>query len=173
MSPPRQIEPPQLLQAVIRPALASCAAAVDEPRLADPRAAALLVAIAIQESDLRYLRQYPTGPARSWWQIEPLTGGLAMRRATAALGEPWRRLLHLHGLDGPLHETLTAWPLSAAVAARLLLWHDPRRLPDLGAQDAAWDVYIGCWRPGRPHAQTWPRAYAEAMDAMQSTELVA
>lgn len=163
----RLIEPRALLRAVILPALASAAAAVDEPRLQDPRAALLLTAIAIQESDLRWEKQHPTGPARSWWQIEPMTGGRAMYRATVRLGARWCDLLADHGLAGPLGQALEDDPTAACIAARLLLWHDPLRLPDLGDEPGGWACYERVWRPGKPRPQHWPRAYVEAMDAMQ------
>lgn len=165
MVPPRRIEPRPLLRAVILPALASAAAAVDEPRLAHPGAALLLVAIAIQESDLRYVSQHPRGPARSFWQIEPLTGGRLARKAIMALGGRWPGLLTLHGLDGPLEPVLVGSPLAACVLARLLLWCDPQPLPALGDEQAGWSTYLRVWRPGKPHPDRWPAAYNEAMQA--------
>jgi hypothetical protein len=51
----------------------------------------------------------------------------------------------------------------AAAAARLLLFTDPRRLPALGDEAAAWQCYIRTWRPGKPHRSTWPSLYAAAV----------
>jgi hypothetical protein len=39
----------------------------------------------------------------------------------------------------------------AAVVARLLLWTDPKALPELGEAEAAWQLYLRTWRPGKPH----------------------
>jgi len=36
----------------------------------------------------------------------------------------------------------------AAGLARLLVWSDPRPLPSLGDDEAAWALYLRTWRPG-------------------------
>jgi hypothetical protein len=54
----------------------------------------------------------------------------------------------------------------AAAFARLLLWTDPQRLPSLGDADGAWALYLRTWRPGKPHPQTWPALYAQALAAV-------
>ena len=52
-------------------------------------------------------------------------------------------------------------PLSAF--ARLLLWTDPAPLPALGAAVRAWAYYRRNWRPGKPHPETWPEMYQNAL----------
>ncbi|MNG31598.1 hypothetical protein D3C84_1174300 [compost metagenome] len=55
----------------------------------------------------------------------------------------------------------------AAALARLLLWTDPGKLPKLGDEQGAWDLYLRTWRPGKPHPETWPALYAQALEAVQ------
>ena len=51
--------------------------------------------------------------------------------------------------------------LLAAVLARLLLWCDPRPLPD--SEDAGWVCYAQrVWKPSKPHHDTWPRNWQVA-----------
>lgn len=51
----------------------------------------------------------------------------------------------------------------AAGVARLLLWTDPKALPEVGKVDSAWALYLRTWRPGKPHPQTWPDLYRQAV----------
>jgi hypothetical protein len=55
----------------------------------------------------------------------------------------------------------------AAAAARLLLFTDPKRLPAVGDEAGAWALYMRVWRPGKPHRQTWPALYRQAMRYVQ------
>lgn len=55
-----------LLECTIRPVLKGL-------RLHSPEAERLVLGTACAESQLRWLRQRPTGPARGLWQIEPFT----------------------------------------------------------------------------------------------------
>ena len=71
-------------------------------------------------------------------------------------------------LDIPFDEAVLyeaiAWSDTLAVAmARLLLWTDPAKLPEIGEPDAAWRMYMANWRPGKPHPATWPDRYRTAM----------
>ncbi|MNL68734.1 hypothetical protein D3C87_1935060 [compost metagenome] len=51
----------------------------------------------------------------------------------------------------------------AAGVARLLLWTDPKPLPPIDAEAAAWVLYQRTWRPGKPHPKTWPESYLRAV----------
>ena len=51
---------------------------------------------------------------------------------------------------------------------RLLLYTDPKALPEIGDAQAAWDLYQRVWRPGRPHRQTWDELYTVACKAVTS-----
>ena len=48
-------------------------------------------------------------------------------------------------------------------AARLLLFTDPKRLPEVGDAKGAWNLYIRTWRPGKPHRGTWNDLYDQAV----------
>lgn len=170
--PPRMIEPRDLVRAVVMPALASCAAIEATPQLQDPRAVLLLTAIAIQESDLRHVRQYPSGPARSWWQIELRTAAAIVAKTRPRFA----RSLALHNLlVEPLEPVLVSSPIGASVLARMLLWLDPLRLPDMHNESEALVTYMQVWRPAwaigaRPEQgerARWSRAYAEAVTAIE------
>lgn len=67
---------------------------------------------------------------------------------------------------GAVYTALEADDVLAAGFARLLLWADPHRLPDVGDADTAWALYLRTWRPGKPHPHTWAALYAQAMGAM-------
>lgn len=141
-------------------------------KMDSPAARVLLLAIALQESRLEYRRQLGDGPARGFWQFEQGT--------KASRGGVWG--VYLHPASAPLLRELCAWrkvpcepdaiwraiefdDILAAVVARLLIYTDAPPLPKLGDQAGAWDLYAKrCWRPGKPHPQTWASCYAQAMD---------
>jgi hypothetical protein len=50
----------------------------------------------------------------------------------------------------------------AAVAARLLLFTDPKRLPAVDDAAGAWRLYMRTWRPGKPHRKTWDAFHQQA-----------
>ena len=129
----------------------------------DPRAAAMLLAIAQTESACIHRRQL-RGPARSFWQIEPFTG-LDFLQNRRFVMEMWTRL-HLPPPSMTSVRTVLEWndPI-ACVIARELLWHRlPQALPmlDPSAAEEACQQYLQAWRPGRPHPErflaAWPRA---------------
>jgi hypothetical protein len=138
--------------------------AMGEDRIEDR--AVLLLAIALQESDLVYRRQKHSGPARSFWQIEPPTACDCCERY-----EP-SQLLRM--------DLFTTWPgivpvdfynsleyndnLACAVAAGLL-YLCPMLLPILGQQEVSWHYYLKAWRPGKPRPYAWPHNYRRAMEA--------
>ena len=65
----------------------------------------------------------------------------------------------------------------AAGLARLLLFTDPARLPGLGDEEGAWQLYLRTWRPGaftRGTAakraelrQKWAKNYAQALEVVR------
>lgn len=118
----------------------------------------MLRAINLQENPKR-LEQQVGGPARGDYQFEngggvkgvmthPSVKDLASK-ACAARGVAFNRdsVYHAIGTDRIL----------AAALARLLLWTDPGRLPQVGEAVAAWHLYLSVWRPG---------AYAREGDAL-------
>lgn len=135
----------------------------------------LLLAIGLQESRFEHRRQMGNGPARGFWQFE--------RGTAASRGGVWGVFLHpasagllrqlcveLGCLPSPsnIWEAIEHDDVLAAGLARLLILTDPYKLPALGDVDGAWRLYADrCWRPGKPHPQTWPGFYARALEAVQ------
>lgn len=136
--------------------------------VSDDRARVLLLAIAGQESAWKHRRQIG-GPARSYWQFERAGGlrGVLTHRSSAA-----HAVKLCAGLSIPVNETIVfeamAWSDHLAVGmARLLLWTDPRALPDVGEQDAAYEMYLRNWRPGRPRPDSWSDRYLASVAALK------
>lgn len=136
----------------------------------------MVMAICGQEGDWRHRRQVG-GPARGFSQFEQGGGvaGVMTHPATAShakklfeyldIGEP-----SLGPFVQPSQRTVyeaMAWnDLLHIGMARLNLWWAAPPLPAIGQQDAAWAYYINCWRPGKPHPETWPDKYAKARAAV-------
>ncbi len=131
----------------------------------------MLYAIGLQESRFEHRRQLvgnpprPTGPAKGYWQFERLGGckGVVthpasrywMAQVCAARSTPFNATAIWHDIEKD--------DVLAAAAARLLLFTDPRRLPEVGDERGAWNLYLRTWRPGKPHPSTWPDLYAQAV----------
>lgn len=159
----------QITADAIEPALVLLPVAMDTPE-----ARVQLLAIGLQESRLQHRRQLvgnpprPVGPAKGLWQFERRGGckGVVehpasrywMHRVCAARGVTFTATAIWHAIE---HDDVLA-----AAAARLLLFTDPRRLPDLGDEAGAWNLYMRAWRPGKPHRGTWPDLYAQALAAV-------
>lgn len=149
--------PEYALSLVIRPVLSwmgSRYSSVDAERM--------MLAIGIQESGFRHRRQvvstYEYGPARGWWQFE--RPGVA-----EALSDDRHDLVMRLGLPADLrklHEIIEWSEIGATVCARLLLWGEPEPLPSPEACDEGWRQYINRWKPGKPDAQRWDRAWDQA-----------
>lgn len=129
-----------------------------------PEARAMLMAIGMQESYFHHRRQKPHGPARGWWQFEPiaveevLTHHRSRRHARAIV-----RVLHYPAKTEVIHPVLEHNDPLAAVFARLLLWTVPQRLPRENEPELAWKQYLeDSWRPGKPRHRKWARNYREA-----------
>lgn len=141
-----------------------------------PRAVAMMVAIGLQESRFVHRDQVvpgkpagSVGPATGFWQFEKgggvagvmqhaLTADIA-RKVAAAAGVDFERDTIWRALTKPEGDQL------AAGFARLLLYTDPRPLPDAAAEaeEEAWDYYQRNWRPGRPHRGTWGGFWRQAV----------
>lgn len=133
-------------------------------KMRSPAAAAMLVAIALQESGARHRRQVG-GLARGFWQFEPI-GVIGVLRhpassdhARAAL-EP---LCYDRSLTAyEIHRIMEDNDVLACVFARLLLWTLPDALPSSDHADEGWRQYLAAWRPGKPHPKTWAAHYDTA-----------
>jgi len=138
------------------------------------RARVMLMAIGLQESRLVHRFQLPLagatnrkGPARGFWQFEA-GGGVAGVMTHNATKDRVLHFVRRHVGSTNNHAIWASleWEDTLAVVfARLLLWSDPRALPEptLANEQAAWDYYIRNWRPGKPHRQTWARIWADSI----------
>jgi hypothetical protein len=151
----------------IRGALTLLPAALDSPQ-----ARVMLVAIGLQESRFTHRRQLvgnpprATGPARGYWQFE--RGGGCAGVLTHQASRYWMyRLCELRHCKPTAHALWNAIEqddVLAAAAARLLLFTDPRKLPEVGDEEGAWKLYLRTWRPGKPHRLSWLSLYPQAME---------
>jgi hypothetical protein len=143
------------------------------PAMDSIQAKVMMMAIALQESQLTARRQGGNGPARGLWQFELGTA--------ASHGGVWGIYLHdasrywLHDACERLaipFEPVAIWraletsDTLAAISARLLLFTDSAKLPALDDPKGAWDLYAKrTWRPGKPHPEKWPKNHAQAVKA--------
>ncbi|HVJ53470.1 MAG TPA: hypothetical protein VM689_13465 [Aliidongia sp.] len=128
-APPSRIFFAQLREQVIRPALGLL-------ELGDgPTVINLLLGTAAQESGGRFLRQYPSGPALGFWQIEPTTHRDVLTNFVAFRPDLRARLAAL-AVPGTDRDDQLAWNLRYACAiARLIYLRAPAPLP--GTSDPA------------------------------------
>lgn len=148
--------------------------------------AVMLLAIGLQESRFEHRFQVvqgkpgAKGPARGFWQFE--------RGTRASRGGVWGVYLH-QASRGHLATLCTARGVRfepdaiyaaietddvlAAGVARLLLWTDPKALPVVGNNDAAWNLYLRTWRPGKPHPATWGKLCDKAAFAVMKFKAAA
>jgi hypothetical protein len=139
------------------------------PPKMDTRAARVTLA-AIGHQETKYLTrvQYGNGPARGYWQFESGGGvkGVMNHKASADLA---RKVCHARGIPfvrATVWEALATDDVLAAAFARLLMYTDPFAVPDNAAD--AWEMYAErCWRPGKPHPETWPAAWAYGLEYAQ------
>lgn len=175
---PLPIKPKDLLARVIRPALKLL-----PPAMTSDSALVMLIAIALQESNLEHRwqvidakRPSKKGPARGLWQFELGT--------KASKGGVWGVYLHptsrywlaqVCAARGVAFEPRAIWlaletdDLLACCVARLLLFTDPKKLPDINDVTGSWTLYrVRTWRPGKPHPEKWPNNHRIAVDTVWS-----
>ena len=161
---PLPITPADALGKIIVPALATLPAEMDslESRL-------MLLVIALQESGLR-TREQVGGPAKGLFQFER-NGVLAVMHnlRTADTVFRWCDENGVTYGSNSIYERLALDDELACVFARLLLWSDPRPLPEIGDCMGAYELYERTWRPGKPSYSRWKQtAYPEALEALQA-----
>ena len=127
----------------------------------------MLLSIGLQESRLIHRKQIG-GPAKGLWQFEKGGGvrGVLTHASSAGLA---KTILETRGYEPNIntaYDALEHDDILACVFARLLLWTDPRPLPELGEDRRAWDLYLRVWRPGKPHEATWANLYKSALEAI-------
>lgn len=128
------------------------------PQMASDAATAMLIAIALQESDkLRARTQYQGGPARGFWQFEKGGGvvGVLSHPATKTHIERVIETLSYQPIANQCHVAIEHNDILACSFARLLLWTLPAGLPGKDEAQLAYGQYLAAWRPGKPHPSTW------------------
>lgn len=151
-------------------------------KMTSPQAELMLLGIGLQESELKYRRQHGNGPARSLWQAEQGGGMVAglLGFHNQDVQDLARGLCAVRGVPAQpraVWEAIEHDDVLAAGLARLLLFTDPARLPGLGDEEGAWQLYLRTWRPGaftRGTAakraelrQKWARNYAQALEVVR------
>lgn len=150
---------------IVTPALALLPAAMDSPE-----ARVLLAAIALQESNLgsrwQVLDGGGKGPARGLLQFERGGGCVAvlMNQSSRYWMVMACRARGVKPLARDLWLALESDDILAVIAARLLLFTDPARLPGVRETNTAWSYYIRNWRPGKPHPDRWPQNHRRAQE---------
>jgi hypothetical protein len=126
---------------------------------------AMLYAMGMQESRFEHRRQI-MGPARGFWQFEA-QGGIRGVLEHPMTKTPIRAVCDALCYD---YSVLTAYQaiehndILACAFARCLLYTLPQRLPNRDETQEGWNQYLAAWRPGKPHAQTWPVFYRQAWE---------
>lgn len=148
--------------------------AIDEafgllPSAMDSREARhLMLAIGWQESRFENRRQLikrkgvlvPEGPAMGFWQFEMHGGTRGV--LTHDTSRFWaRKICEARGVQPRAQAVWRALEnddVLAASFARLLLFTDPRPLPQINEDGTSWLYYRRNWQPGQPHPETWGQA---------------
>jgi hypothetical protein len=151
-------------------------------KMTSPQAELMLLAIGLQESELKHRRQHGNGPARSLWQAEQGGGMVAglLGFHNQGVQDLARGLCAVRGVPAQpraVWEAIEHDDVLAAGLARLLLYTDPARLPGLDDEEGAWQLYLRTWRPGaftRGAApkraelrQKWARNYTQALEVVR------
>ena len=146
-------------------------------RLGLPEAKALVTAICLQESALQNRKQIVIpakgdnlpvyGAARGLAQFEPVAcievmGHHATRDVAKSL---LKTLLYTEATPTEVYAALEHNDILAVTFARLLLWRDPKKLPEQDESEVAWNYYLRNWRPGKPHEDKWEGNFNSAWNA--------
>lgn len=131
----------------------------------------MLVCIGLQESEFIYRRQI-NGPARGFWQFEKMGGvhGVMRHPSSGPLALTVCSALDVRFDEQVIYNRLAVDDVLAAAFARLLLWTDPKPLPD--SEEPAYQLYLRTWRPGAAKRDPegcrsrWSRQYPRAKEAV-------
>ena len=130
-----------------------------------PEARAMLVAIALQESNLQYRKQIG-GPALGFFMWELPQVGLVLRHEV--IGPLALKVLAdlAYSVGVPpyekIHDAMQHNDILQCTFSRLMLWPDAAPLPQRGDVQGSLATYLRVWRPGRPHPEKWPANWAQA-----------
>ena len=160
-----------VLQRAIAPGLALLPSQMDTPE-----ARVMLLSIGLQESRFATRLQIG-GPARGFWQCEEGTqasrGGIYGFYLHPASRYWLSSLCKARGVafdPRAIYTAIATDDVLAAGVARLGLFTDPKALPTLSDAAGSWALYQRVWRPGRPHAETWPTLHVQAVAAVVTAE---
>lgn len=115
-----------------------------------PEATLELISIQRQESP-QLLQQQVGGPARGLWQFEEAGGvrGVLQHQSTKRLAVEFLGHLGIEPTEEAVYAELrTTNDVLDAGFARLFLYTDPHRLPEIGNEESAFACYLRTWRPG-------------------------
>ena len=132
-------------------------------RMRGPSACRILAAIGYQESDWEHRRQLGNGPARGWWQFEPIGVAEVFRHpATRDYARNLAETLRYQPDPEVVYHAIADSDLLACGVARLALWRHPHPMPT--RQHDSWDAYLDIWRPGKPRPDRWPSIWRQAAE---------
>ena len=158
----------QVISKILNPGLAQLPLSMDSPK-----ARLMMLTIGLQESKFLHRAQVLNGggkgPARGFWQFERGGGVKGVMNHHATTGHA-HRLCAERGVPwdaSAVWAKLETDDLLACGFARLLLYSDPKPLPEIDDVNAAWELYAErAWRPGKPHRETWDGYHAAARQAL-------
>lgn len=138
-----------------------------------PEAQAMMIVIALQESDFIHRQQLIghhrnwwesiKGPAVSFWQFERIgIRGVLTHHSTRQKAAEICEMFGYPTDVEVLHQALKHNDLLAACFARLLLYTVPQRLPSKNEPAEGWNQYLIAWRPGKPSQHRWSDRWAKA-----------
>ena len=153
-----------IIEYAINPAMALL-----PPKMTSDKATVMLLAIGLQESRLTHRKQIG-GPAKSFLQFESGGGvkGAMTHSASSSSAQSLCQALAVPFERPAIFQAMEFNDVLAFGLGRLLLYTDPKALPEIGDAQAAWDLYQRVWRPGKPHRQTWDELYATACKVVTS-----
>lgn len=130
------------------------------------QARAMVLAIALQESELKHRRQ-TRGPARSFFQFEKAgISGVLTHSASRPDALEVCRMLGYRPVTSEIYEAIEHNDMLAVCFARLLLWTLPHRLPQENESGMAWAQYMDAWRPGKPRGETWAANFEKSWETV-------
>lgn len=131
----------------------------------------LLAAIGLQESRFDHADQLEKngtntvlGPALGYWQFEKGGGvkGVMTHPSSTNFAKDCAAQLAVEWDRTAIWTALKFSPALAGAFARLLLYTDPKPLPEASDVEGGWQYYLRNWRPGKPHRGTWDALHERA-----------
>jgi hypothetical protein len=155
----KDLTPAQRCASIIEYAI-NPAMALLPPKMTSDKATVMLLAIGLQESRLTHRSQIG-GPAKSFLQFESGGGvkGVMTHPSSIAPAQSLCQSLAVPFERPAIFQAMEFNDVLAFGLGRLLLYTDPKALPEIGDAQAAWGLYQRVWRPGKPHRQTWDDLY--------------